>query len=83
MLAIGERLASGYLDGTHPFIDQVHVRALVWDYLWGWGHHTLAWAERAEQEVRRWPDLRPSPDKTERARRHVRALRRRLPFPGR
>lgn len=79
MLEIGERLAAGYLDGTHPFIEQVHLRALVWDYLWGWGQHTLAWADRAETEVRRWPDLTPAADKTERARRQVRSVLRRRP----
>lgn len=76
MLEHGSRIADAYLDGSHPFIEQLHIRALVWDYLWGWGQHTVAWADRAEAEVRQWAGVTPSRAKARRAHRHVAARRR-------
>jgi DNA-binding PadR family transcriptional regulator len=74
MLEVGAAMGDAYFDGTHPFLEQVHVRALMFDYLWGWATFTTAWAERSEREVRRWSDLAPTSDKHRRALRHLRAL---------
>src|SRR4051812_13389376 len=74
MLAIGRPLADEYLEGRHEFSDQVHVRALSFDYLYGWAQFTSEWAQRAETEVRRWRDVAPSPAKRERALDRLRAI---------
>ncbi|MGA2014566.1 MAG: PadR family transcriptional regulator [Solirubrobacteraceae bacterium] len=74
MLAVGRPLAGEYLSATHPFQDQVHIRALTFDYLYNWARFTVAWAERTEQEVRRWTDLAPTADKHRRALDHLRAI---------
>lgn len=67
MLAIGDGLADRYLAGTHPFQDQVHLRAMSFAYLYRWAQLTVAWADEAEEEVRRWRDARPTPAKRRRA----------------
>jgi DNA-binding PadR family transcriptional regulator len=57
ILAVGRVVAAEYLAGTAPFQDDVHARALVFDFL---SHHALmllAWADRAERAIARWPDL--------------------------
>ena len=36
MLSVGRPLAGEYLSATHPFQDQVHIRALTFDYLYNW-----------------------------------------------
>jgi PadR family transcriptional regulator, regulatory protein AphA len=71
MLGVGRPLAGEYLNKTHPFQDQVHIRALTFDYLYNWARFTIAWANRAEDEVRRWSDLGPSPEKQQRALDHL------------
>jgi hypothetical protein len=70
MLAIGDRIGDLYLSGQHPFQEEVHIRALTFDYLYNWARFTVGWADRAEAEVSRWRDVRPAPSK------HGRALRR-------
>lgn len=74
MLEIGESLAREYLDRTHLFQAQVHVRALTFDYLYNWARLTVEWADRAEREVGRWDDLDLSPAKERRALRHLRQV---------
>jgi PadR family transcriptional regulator, regulatory protein AphA len=56
VLAVGRVVGGEYLAGTAPFQDDVHARALVFDFL---THHALAlieWADRAEAAVAEWPD---------------------------
>jgi hypothetical protein len=74
MLAIGEPLAHEYLERRHEFTDQVHLRALSFDYLYGWARFTVAWADRCEGEVRRWRTTAPSKAKHERALARLRAI---------
>jgi PadR family transcriptional regulator AphA len=74
MIAIGDRLADQYLAGAHPFQQEVHVRALTFDYLYNWARHTIEWADRAEADVRAWRDLRPGPAKERRALERLRAI---------
>jgi DNA-binding PadR family transcriptional regulator len=55
ILDIGRSVGPEYLAGTAPFQDQVHVRALVLDFL---SHHArmlTEWADRAERAVTAWP----------------------------
>jgi DNA-binding PadR family transcriptional regulator len=54
IMDVGRVVGSEYLAGTAPFQDQVHVRALVFDFLW---HHATMlrdWAERTETTFARW-----------------------------
>jgi DNA-binding PadR family transcriptional regulator len=67
-------LAGEYLIATHPFQDQVHIRALTFDYLYNWARFMVAWAERTEREVRRWDDLAPTSEKHRRALDRLRAI---------
>jgi PadR family transcriptional regulator AphA len=77
MLAIGDSLGDLYLAREHPFQNEVHVRALTFDYLYGWARFTVEWADRTEAEVRSWRDLRPTRRKHERALERLRDITRR------
>jgi PadR family transcriptional regulator, regulatory protein AphA len=74
MLGVGRPLAGEYLTASHPFQDQVHIRALTFDYLYNWARFTVAWAERTEREIHRWDDLAPTPDNHRRALNHLRKI---------
>src|SRR3954454_14172490 len=47
LFATGNEVGERFLAGTHPFQDQVHVRALVFDFLTALGHALHDWSERA------------------------------------
>lgn len=54
IMTVGRMVAGEYFAGTAPFQDQIHVRALVFDFLW---HHAAMlrdWAERTEATFARW-----------------------------
>ncbi|MEA2481402.1 MAG: hypothetical protein QOJ07_3324 [Thermoleophilaceae bacterium] len=74
MLAIGDGIADQYEAGTHPFQDEVHIRALTFDYLYGWARFTVDWADRAEADVRAWRDLRGTAPRRRRAVARIRAI---------
>jgi len=74
MTGVGRPLAREYLSATHPFQDQVHIRAVTFDYLYDWARFTVAWADRAEREAHRWNDLAPAADKHQRALEHLRQI---------
>jgi PadR family transcriptional regulator AphA len=74
MIAIGDGIADQYLARTHPFQQEVHIRALTFDYLYNWARFTIEWADRAESEVSGWRDLRAGPGKHRRALERVRAI---------
>jgi DNA-binding PadR family transcriptional regulator len=60
ILDVGRRVSAEYAAGTAPFQDQVHVRALVFDFL---SHHAMmlrGWADRAEQTIESWEHLDPA-----------------------
>jgi DNA-binding PadR family transcriptional regulator len=67
MLAIGTPLGREYLERRHPQQEEVHLRALTFDYLYRWALFTREWAERTEAELRRWHDTAPSAAKHRRA----------------
>jgi len=55
ILDAGRIAGPEYLAGASQFQDQVHVRALVFDFL---SHHArmlLDWADRTEETIARWP----------------------------
>src|SRR5207248_10824789 len=60
ILAVGRVVADEYLAGTAPFQDQVHLRALVFDFLSSHALMLRDWADRAEAAIATWPDLSPS-----------------------
>jgi PadR family transcriptional regulator, regulatory protein AphA len=66
MLRIGKVVAKDYLAGDSEFQEQVHIRALVFDFLAEFGLGMLAWAERSLSELEGWDDLSPD-GKAERA----------------
>lgn len=73
MLAIGRPLAQEYLDGVHPQQHEVHLRALSFDYLYRWALYNRDWANRAEDEIRRWSTVKPDDAKHARALQRIRA----------
>jgi PadR family transcriptional regulator AphA len=60
ILSVGRVVGAEYLQGTAPFQDQVHVRGLVFDFLW---HHATMlrnWAERTEAIIDQWETMSPA-----------------------
>ena len=53
-------IAVEFLEGRHQFQDQVHVRALLFDYLWNYGLTTYMWAERSLEQVTSWDGMEPA-----------------------
>jgi len=56
ILDVGRIVGPEYLGGTAPFQDQLHVRALVFDFL---SHHArmlLDWADRTSTTIEQWGD---------------------------
>jgi hypothetical protein len=59
LLTVGRAVGEEYVAGRAEFQEQVHVRALVFDFLAELGLDVIAWAERSLAEVRTWDDLSP------------------------
>ena len=57
LFTVADGIAHEYLTGTAPFQDDVHARALVFDYLVGFARLSADWALRAEEYVARWNDM--------------------------
>jgi DNA-binding PadR family transcriptional regulator len=80
ILEVGRVVGAEYLAGSAPFQDQVHVRALVFDFL---SHHARMlrdWADRAEHVFRQWDD--PGVDRERVATRMIRDNLGAYPFYG-
>jgi DNA-binding PadR family transcriptional regulator len=78
ILDVGRVVASEYLAGESPFQDQVHVRALVFDFL---SHHALMlreWADRTETAVKSWDNISRG-TRDQRALATIRSVRARYP----
>ena len=75
MLAVGTPLGEEYLEHRHPQQSEVHLRALTFDYLYGWAQFTRRWADSAAAELARWEDTAPDDAKERRA---LMRIRRRL-----
>ena len=59
ILDVGRVVGAEYLAGTAPFQDQIHARALVFDFL---SNHALmlrAWADRTEAAISTWERAAP------------------------
>ncbi|HLJ66515.1 MAG TPA: PadR family transcriptional regulator [Chloroflexota bacterium] len=59
MLHVGAAFKRSYLEGTSPFMDQIHVRALLNDFLVNYADLVRQWSERSIASVRGWEDLTP------------------------
>jgi len=59
ILEVGQVVGAEYLAGTAPFQDQVHVRALVFDFLSSHALMLHEWADRTEQTIARWERATP------------------------
>jgi DNA-binding PadR family transcriptional regulator len=62
---VGRIVAAEYHAGTAPFQDQIHVRALVFDFLSSHALMLREWADRTEHAIESWP--RSAPRTRERA----------------
>jgi DNA-binding PadR family transcriptional regulator len=60
ILRVGRVVGKEYLEGTAPFQDQVHVRGLVFDFLWHHASMLRAWAERTEAVIDQWQAMSPA-----------------------
>jgi PadR family transcriptional regulator, regulatory protein AphA len=54
ILAVGRVVGPEYVDGRGPFQDQVHVRALVFDFLTSHALLWRDWADRAQTAMEAW-----------------------------
>jgi DNA-binding PadR family transcriptional regulator len=59
ILDVGRVVAAEYLAGTAPFQDQVHVRALVFDFLSSHALMLRDWAARAQETIESWERVAP------------------------
>lgn len=57
ILDVGRVVGREYVEGRGPFQDQVHVRALVFDFLTSHALMLREWAERAEATIASWKSL--------------------------
>ena len=48
MLEVGTPLGQEYLEGHHPQQEEVHLRAITFDYLYRWAQLNREWADRTE-----------------------------------
>ncbi|HEX4491023.1 MAG TPA: PadR family transcriptional regulator [Acidimicrobiia bacterium] len=59
ILDVGRIVGAEYLAGTAPFQDQIHVRALVFDFLSSHALTLRAWADRTEKALDAWEGAAP------------------------
>jgi DNA-binding PadR family transcriptional regulator len=60
ILDVGRTVGAEYLAGTAPFQDQIHVRALVHDFLSSHALMLREWADRAQSSIEAWAPLSSS-----------------------
>jgi DNA-binding PadR family transcriptional regulator len=73
LLDLLERHGREYAEGTSPFQDQVHTRALVYDFFVPYAALLRTWALRSRKAATRWNDT-AADGKLTAARRHFAAL---------
>lgn len=54
ILSVGRVVGHEYVEDRGPFQDQVHVRALVFDFLTSYALMLRSWADRAESTIDTW-----------------------------
>lgn len=60
ILGVGRAVGAEYLAGRAPFQDQVHVRALVFDFLSSHAQMLRDWADRTERVISAWERQTPT-----------------------
>lgn len=60
ILAVGRTVGAEYAAGTAPFQDQLHARALVFDFLWSFACMLREWAERTDATIAGWDGATPA-----------------------
>lgn len=50
-------IGAEFAEGRHQFQDQVHVRAILFDYLWSFGLTMYLWADHWAERVSTWPSV--------------------------
>ena len=78
MLVIARGIGDEYLEERHTFQEEIHIRQFTYDYLSGWARHTVEWADRTENEVKRWRSVEPTKPKYKRALANIRRMTKRL-----
>jgi DNA-binding PadR family transcriptional regulator len=51
----GRMIAQGYIDGTTPFPERMHVISVAYPFIWDFTSLVLRWARWAATEIERWP----------------------------
>ncbi len=54
-------IGTEFVERRHQFQEQVHVRAILFDYLWSFGLTMYVWADRSRRRVEEWADLAGRP----------------------
>ena len=57
LLDVAHEVGREYVEGRAPFQPHVHVRAIVFDFLFTYAHMVQHWAERAATELEAWTQL--------------------------
>lgn len=57
LLRTGIAVGTEFVEGRHQFQGQVHLRAILFDYLWELGLTMYQWSERWLDRISSWPDL--------------------------
>ena len=73
LFAVADAVAADYAAGVAEGQPNVHVRALVYEFLWRQADAIAAWADRAAAEVESWDGL-PAEPRAERALARIAAL---------
>jgi DNA-binding PadR family transcriptional regulator len=57
ILSVAGRISDEYAGGTAPFQRYAQYRSIMHDFLLSFGQLIDDWAERAEERMRRWPEM--------------------------
>jgi DNA-binding PadR family transcriptional regulator len=57
ILTVADRISDEYVGGTAPFQRYAQYRSIMHDFLLSFGQLIDDWAERAEERMKRWPDM--------------------------
>jgi PadR family transcriptional regulator, regulatory protein AphA len=54
-------IGTEFAERRHQFQDQVHIRAILFDFLWRFGLTMYLWADHWLEQVAAWPDVEQTP----------------------
>ena len=79
LLRLAVTIGGEFAEARHQFQDQVHVRAILFEYLWSYGLATYRWATSSLDVIDDWTDLAPTADRLEVGRERIEELIRGAP----